>query len=161
MSKICCFTGHRSLTYAESELAASRLKKLIPRLLEEGYTDFRTGGAVGFDALAALQLLDAREKHPEIKLHLILPCKDQDRGFSDIQRRVYHYTIRRADSVHYLQDSYSSGVMLARNRALVDGSDLCISFMTRLSGGTYSTVSYARKCGIRTVNLYTAKQEWI
>lgn len=157
MSKICCFTGHRDLTPEQSELAVQRLREVIPRLIEEGYADFRTGGAVGFDSLAALQLLEAKAAHPEIKLRLVLPCKDQDRTFSDLQRRIYRYTIGCADSVDYVHESYAPGVMQERNRALVDGSSLCVAFMTRLSGGTHSTVAYARKCGLRVINLYTTK----
>lgn len=155
MSKICCFTGHRALTATQSAEAARRLRELIPRLASEGYTDFRTGGAIGFDSLAALAVLEARESHPEIKLRLILPCRDQDRGFDALQRRLYRYTINAADSVDYIRSSYSPGVMLERNRALVNGSSLCIAYMTRPSGGTYSTVAYARKKGLRVINLYT------
>ena len=154
MPKICCFTGSRDIVRASYEDIYLHLSKLIVELIEkEGFTDFRAGGARGFDTIAAFCICDLKKHYPSIKLHLILPCKDQDKLFSPKERAVYRTLLEKADSVTFLQEKYDSGVMFRRNRALVDGSDLCVAFLQKLSGGTYQTVNYARKQGVKTVNL--------
>ncbi len=154
MSKICCFTGHRNISDREYLKMPEKLDNLIRELVEnEGVTDFRAGGARGFDTFAALAVIRLRNTYPNVKLHLILPCKSQDSRYSDLEKILYNVTLREADSIHYLQERYSRGVMFARNRALVDGADICVAFMTRLHGGTYQTVNYARKKGTRIINL--------
>lgn len=154
MSKICCFTGHRTLGKMLDVELYNKTKKLILQLVDEdGFTDFRAGGAVGFDTLAAACVLDVKCERPDVKLHLILPCKDQDKKFSPFQKKLYHFTVANADTVSYIQERYAPGVMQARNRALVEGADLCIACLAHLSGGTYQTVNMARKRGIKVINV--------
>lgn len=133
----------------------SALEGEITRLVQdEGVTDFRAGGARGFDTIAALCVLKLKKIHPEIKLHLILPCKDQDKHFEVAEKAIYKYVLDSADSISYVRERYSSGVMAVRNRALVDGADVCLAYLTRLSGGTYQTVGMARKSGVQVINVY-------
>ena len=154
MSKICCFTGHRSISLQSAQIINLKLENTLVNLIEnEGFTDFRAGGAVGFDSIAALAVIKLKKKYPNIKLHLILPHKGQDKYFPALEKDVYRFVVDSADSVTYIQNAYSDGVMFARNRALVDGSDLCIACLERLSGGTYQTVNYARKNKVKTINL--------
>lgn len=158
MSKICCFTGHRDMSARDFRELPEKLDKLVAELVEnEGVTDFRAGGARGFDSLAAIAVIKLKKTYPEVKLHLILPCKNQESRYSPLEKKLYNFTLHNADSVYYIQERYSNGVMFARNRALVDGSDICAAFMTRLRGGTYQTVNYARKKGIKLINLVTYK----
>ena len=154
MSKICCFTGHRNISSLSSKEVALRLNNKLIELIEtENFCDFRAGGAVGFDSIAALTVLELKKSYPHIKLHLMLPCKGQERYFSQVEKRIYRYTIANADSVSYVQEHYSKEAMFARNRALVDGADLCIACLERLLGGTYQTVNYARKNRVETINI--------
>ena len=69
MSKICCFTGHRDLYKTQSAQLYNKTKRLVLDLVEEGYTDFRAGGAIGFDTLAAACVLDVKAQNPSVKLH--------------------------------------------------------------------------------------------
>ena len=154
MSKICCFTGHRKIKSLPIEVVASKLEnKLIDLIENEDFTDFRAGGANGFDCLAALTVIKLKTKYPQIKLHLMLPCKTQNKYFTQFENGLYGYTINSADSVTYIQNHYSREAMFARNRALVDGADLCIACLEKLEGGTYQTVNYARKQRVKTINL--------
>ena len=157
MSKICCFTGHREIRKISLTVLENRLEETLIDLIEnEGFTDFRAGGAIGFDTVAALTVLKLKEKYPHIKLHLILPFKGQANGFSTPEKKIYRYTIAKADSVCYMSDRYHSNVMFERNRKLVDGADICIAFMNKLTGGTYYTVNYARKQKLDVKNLMKA-----
>ena len=154
MSKICCFTGHRKINALSLQELSDRLEeKLIDLIENEDFTEFRAGGARGFDSLAAVTVLGLKKRYPHIKLHLILPCKDQERYFTPIEKKLYTYTLNNADTVVYIQECYTKEAMFARNRALVDGADFCIAYLERLEGGTYQTVAYARKNKVKIINL--------
>lgn len=157
MSKICCFTGHRKMYALPSREIEKRLENKLSYLIEnEGFSEFRAGGATGFDSMAALTVLRLKNKYPHIKLHLILPCKGQEKYFLPLEKKIYAFVMENADSVTFIQERYSDGVMFARNRALVNGADLCIAYLEKLEGGTYQTVNYARKTKVDTVNLFKA-----
>ena len=154
MSKICCFTGSRNLEGLDIRELTQKLNDTLEDLIENGgYTDFRTGGARGFDTLAALCVLKMKHKYPHIKLHLLLPCTGPDKFFSENERSYYMTTLEYADSCTYVQEEYSNDAMFNRNRALVDGSDMCIALLRRLGGGTYQTVRYAKKQKVEVKNL--------
>jgi uncharacterized phage-like protein YoqJ len=147
--KICCFTGHRHIPQDIILHLPEKLDALLDELIANGYREFRCGGAQGFDTIAALKVLEKKKLlGDEIKLCLCLPCKDQTRGWSESAKRAYSLVLERADSVSYAAESYNSGCMHARNRALVDGSDLCVAFCLSSSGGTAYTLLYAKKQGV-------------
>lgn len=149
-----CFTGHRRLEPENISEVVWRLSDRIEDLCRGGKVDFRTGGALGFDTLAALCVLSAKEKFPNARLHLILPCKNQTRGWSDADVEKYEYVLSAADTVTYVSEAYTPYCMHMRNRALVDGSDLCIAYFNKKTGGTAYTVSYAQSKGVEVENIY-------
>ncbi len=152
-----CFTGHRKLEPYNIVQTASLLEEKISSLALSNTSesiDFRAGGAVGFDTLAALCVLSAREKFPNIRLHLLLPCNNQTRGWSDSDIEKYNYILSQADYVRYVSEEWTPGCMLKRDRALVDGADLCIAYCNKTTGGTAYTVSYAKERGVEVENIY-------
>ena len=154
--KTCCFTGHRVIPPALRVPLSLHLDRTIEHLILEGYTEFRAGGALGFDMLAALRVLRAKGAHPHIRLRLILPCRDQAKSWREGEQLLWQELLEKSDTVYYLFDTYTNGCMYARNRALVEGADLCIAYLTSNRGGTFYTCSYARKNGVQILNL--AKQ---
>lgn len=108
---------------------------------------------MGFDTMAAQTVLSLKLKHPEIKLILVLPCQSQADRWSEEDRAVYEEIKRKADKVKYTSIEYTSGCMHKRNRHLVDNSSVCVSYMTKSTGGTAYTVDYARKSHVRVINL--------
>ena len=154
MSRICCFTGHREIENEKAYSLSQKLEEAVVYLIEnEGVTDFRAGGARGFDNLASLAVLKLKKKYPNIKLHIMLPCKNHSKYFRRFDRETFDFILKNADSVTYVNEKYNKGSMFARNRALVDGSDVCIAYLNALSGGTYYTVKYARQAKIQVMNL--------
>ena len=149
-----CFTGHRSIPREEALRLPALLEEVIGELCERGATTFRAGGAMGFDTLAALKVLDMKEKYPEIRLELVLPCRDQTRGWDEISVKTYQYILSRADSHEFLFDTYFDGCMLTRDRRLVEGSDVCVAYCTRSRGGTAYTYTHALRQGLEAINLY-------
>lgn len=155
MIENCCFTGHRHLPAGE-ELCLLRKKTLdaIREAYRQGGRHFYAGGALGFDMLAEECVCALRERElGDICLHLLLPCRDQEKLWPSAEQKRYHNLIARADSHTFLYPSYARFVMAARNRALIKAADLCIAYLTDPVGGTAQTVSLAEKKGIPVINV--------
>lgn len=139
----CCFTGHRELSPDDQRQLIPRLTDEIEQLILKGVTVFRNGGAIGFDAVAALCVLALKNKYPNIQLCMHVPHKGQAGKWSASQKGVYKSILSRADYVIYHAEKYFSGCMHNRNRSMVDLSDYVIAYIRQTKGGTYFTVNYA------------------
>ncbi len=148
-----CFTGHRHIQDSSSELIKSILKQTIRVLVFHGAHRFLAGGALGFDTMAALSVLELKGEFPHLSLELILPCKNQTARWSEADKAVYENILDSADRVEYLHESYTSTCMHDRNRRLVDESDLCIAYCEHNGGGTAYTMAYALKSNIEVINI--------
>ena len=149
----CCFTGHRALPPEEREAIAYQLEQTVIMLIQAGIRFFGAGGARGFDTLAAQTILKLRRKYPHIKLILVLPCLSQTQGWRDEDIKVYESIKTAADKVTYTSEKYTQGCMHKRNRHLVDHSSICVCYLTEDRGGTAYTVNYAKKQGLKVINL--------
>ena len=106
--QICCFTGHRTLPKARAVELVRLLDGHIAALYEQGVREFRTGGARGFDTLAALRVLALRDKHPDCRLSLYLPCITQSDAWPAGDRALYQDILAKADEVHYVKCGFLS-----------------------------------------------------
>ena len=149
----CCFTGHRRIPREEMRDLYRELERVIDILIRSGVTHFRTGGALGFDTLAALTVLDKRKEDPRLTLELCIPCEDQTDGWGDEDIAIYKYVRAEADKVTVLHEKYVSGCMHERNRYMVDGCHYCVAYCNKLKGGSAYTVGYARSRGVKVVDL--------
>jgi len=150
---ICCFTGHREIAAEHANTLLETLDEVIAELVKEGISVFRAGGAIGFDMLAALKVINAQKTYPHIRLELYLPCRDQADRWSESDRHAYQFVCYRADSITYTSENYFKGCMQLRDRKMVDGSDVCVAYCMHDSGGTAYTLRYAQKNGLRCINI--------
>lgn len=148
-----CFTGHRKIPPLQKVSIRRELKKTLVMLIEKGYCFFGAGGALGFDTLAALTVLELKNDFPQIKLILVLPCLSQADRWEEKDKAVYEDIKNKADKVVYTSQEYTRDCMFKRNRHLVDGSSVCVCYLTERSGGTAYTVDYARKQGLTVINV--------
>ena len=148
-----CFTGHRQIAYDAAMRIPSLLDEVLTELCERGATTFRAGGAIGFDTVAALKVLELKERYPHIRLELILPCRNQTEYWEETAVRTYQYILSRADSHLFLFDTYFDGCMLERDRRLVEGADVCVAYCNRSRGGTAYTFTQALRAGLEVINL--------
>ena len=109
---------------------------------------------MGFDTIAAKAVIRFRLTHPDCRLHLIIPCKNQSERWSDRQRSMYDYTLFAADTVRFLSEEYTDNCMRRRNAELAKLSDIVIAYVGRESSGAGQTVRFAKAEGKRVYNLY-------
>ncbi len=148
-----CFTGHRSIEGSTAAKISEVLPKLLRTLINYGVKHFCVGGALGFDTMAAISIIELKKEFTHITLDLVLPCKSQTRFWNDHDRALYEHILSEADSVEYLHEAYTSACMHDRNRALVDRSEICVAYLAHSGGGTAYTVSYAEKKGVSVINV--------
>ncbi len=151
--KTCCFTGHRAIPDKQRTQIFARLTEAIEKKIQEGVLYFGAGGALGFDSIAEFAVLNLKNKYPDIKLILVLPCPNQDKFWSEKDKALLQSVIERADKVTYAESAYTRTCMHKRNRHLVDNSAHCICYLTEDTGGTAYTVGYAHERGLDVVNI--------
>lgn len=72
-SETVCFTGHREIEPRKASELKVNLRRTIIKFYEDGFTNFLTGMALGFDIMAAKIVLDLKEECPEIVLICVVP----------------------------------------------------------------------------------------
>ncbi|MCQ2413647.1 MAG: SLOG family protein [Clostridia bacterium] len=150
---VCSFTGHRQIPESDRAPLSDLLKRAIAYAYEKDCKEFLTGGAIGFDTLAAREVVLFRITHPDVKLRLILPCTDQDRHWDEKQKSSYRYLLSVADDVVYLRDEYTPDCMKLRNRYLADACDMLVAYITHDRSGASQTARMAREQGKPVFNL--------
>lgn len=150
----CAFTGHRNIKDTHKKALPNLLERAVAYAYDKGCRRFITGGALGFDTLAAREILRFRISHPDVSLILFLPCLDQDAGWSARQRDSYEYILSSADEVKYVSESYDKSCMKRRNQAMAEECDILIAYVSRDYSGSAQTVRMATTFGKETYNLY-------
>ncbi len=150
----CSFTGHRTIETAHKANIEDLVLRSIDYAYSKGCREFYTGGALGFDTLAAKLLIFYRVEHPDIKLNLILPCRNQNERWNERQTDMYNYILSRADHIEYVSDQYTDGCMKMRNQRLVELADAVIAYAGRERSGAAQTVRMALSAGKEVYNLY-------
>ena len=108
--------------------------------------------------LCEQEVLRLRERFPQIRLHLILPCppEEQTAKWNIKQKAEYQRILNAADDVEILSETYYDGCMQKRNARLVELCGICVCYLNekRSNGGTAQTVRMAKKRSVDVVNLF-------
>ena len=152
-NQTCCLTGHRKLPQDKIEQILIRLNQEVDNLISQGVTDFISGGAIGFDQIAASLIVAKKETGNNVRLLFALPCRSQDALWSTEQKRLYRGLLDEADEIIYVSEEYTNDCMKKRNQYMVGRSAYCICVLIFETGGTAQTVKYAGKKNIKVINV--------
>lgn len=158
-NRTSCFTGHRKIPASEIKNIEKQLDEIIEKLYQKGVIFYGAGGSYGFDLLAEKAVIRARNRHKEIKLILVLPCKNQEKYWTEDNKTTFAKIKNQADKIVYTSEIYSKDCMYKRNRHLVDFSGYCVAYLSKNSGGTAFTVNYARQNGVEIFNLASQNKQ--
>ncbi len=150
MTRTCCFTGHRDLPAKDSDeyrTLSKALRHAVCDAIRLGCTDFYTGGAAGFDLLAAETLLRIQKlwKKSPMRLFICVPFLGHDFAFSAEDRARFSVLKEKATKVLYLSDRYTPLCFAERNRYMVTHSDVCIAYVRKHKSGSSQTLQMASK----------------
>lgn len=87
--RTACFTGHRNIPTHHRQQLTELLDRMIETLYSRGVVFYGAGGAYGFDMEAEKAVLRARDRHPDIRLILVLPCREQDKYWTAENKAVF------------------------------------------------------------------------
>lgn len=150
----CFFTGHRIMSNDEKERVFDVMKDLIRTLEKDGIYEFYTGGAIGFDYVAALAVLTVREELPHLCLELCLPCYGSEKKWTDMEKFNFQLLKVQCDRYTYIsEEPYFEGCMQKRNEAMADLCGTCVAYCKNPKSGTKKTMDYAKKVGCRVINI--------
>lgn len=158
-NKGCSFTGHRSYPDSHRKSLVEHIKRAVEYAYNSGCRSFYAGGALGFDTLAAREVIRFRMSHPDVSLILILPCLNQSEKWSDSASDAYEYILSEANEVRYVDETYSKACMQKRNMALAEVCDIMIAYVSRPRSGAAQTVRMAEGLGKKVYNLYLSVKE--
>ncbi len=155
-----CFTGHRSQKlpwrFNEEDERCKNMKEVlqheIEKAIQSGYATFICGMAIGFDMICAETVIALKSRYKNIKIIGALPCKTQDIKWSEKDKKRYRNLLTQLDDIRCIYDEYiGAECMIERNKFMVNNSSLMIALFNGLSGGTKSTIDYARNLGLKLV----------
>ena len=139
LEKTCAITGHRNI---KDDINISELREVFIDLITKGYDTFLIGMAVGFDTLC-FKLLEKLKEDYNIKIIACVPCFNQDKNFTPLQKKVYRDMLKKADATYYTSTEYTPYCMQKRNVFMVDNSSVLVAYIREKKGGTFNTVKYA------------------
>ena len=151
---VCSFTGHRIIEFAHQKQLPLLLRRAIEYAYKRGAREFISGGALGFDTLAAREVVLFRMSHPDVRLILLIPCKNQDEKWSDEQKDAYSFLVGVADEAVYVSDEYTPDCMKKRNAEIASRADILIAYVSRSNSGAAQTFRMAKALGKEVYNIY-------
>lgn len=153
--RTCFFTGHRRLPTKRLDEIKNALSSEIERLIiEYDVRDFISGGALGFDTVAAEAVVKMKEKYPHIRLLLYLPCYGQSKKWYAKQKYRYAMLKSKADEIIYVTEGeYTEDCMMKRNLRMIKDAFFCIAFCIMHNTGTGITLKNAKEVGVRIINI--------
>ena len=160
-SLTCSFTGHRpnSLPWGEDETdKACKLLKLelfetVRRVIENGYTHFIVGGAMGVDTYSAEIVIQLKKIYPHVTMEIAIPCLTQSKRWDEASQKRYKTILKNCDKKTVVSVAYTQYCMHLRNQYMVNNCSLLVAVSNGNDGGTQNTIKYAKTKKIETIIL--------
>jgi len=151
------FFGHRRID--DPLTVDRRLDTLIRRLiLEKPYIEFLVGRDGDFDQLVSSAIRRAKRTIRDDNSSLVWVLPYATAEYRD-NVESYHEYYDEVEICEAAAGGHYKAAFQARNRRMVDRSDLVVFCIGHNSGGAYQTMRYAQKQGVPCINLYYELEE--
>lgn len=144
--KACCGFGHRNVF----ENISSKLDNAVEEAITQGCEIFYTGAMGDFDSLFSSAVRSAKKVYPYIKLICVKPYFT-----NDINTDKDYYAALYDDIIipDELAGIHPKAVIKARNRWIIDNSDIVLIYTVRNFGGAYEAKRFAERNGKRLIKI--------
>ena len=144
--KACCGFGHRNVF----ENISGKLDKAVEEVKTQGCEIFYTGAMGDFDSLFSSAVRSAKKVYPHIKLIGVKPYFT-----NDINTDKDYYAALYDDIIipDELAGIHPKAAIKARNRWMIDNSDIVLIYTVRNFGGAYEAKRYAERNGKRLIKI--------
>lgn len=136
----------------------NQLYLTISKLHQQGYRNFITGMAAGFDLWAGhvVMLLKELKEFSHIKLIAAVPYADQKKSLDEHEQKLYDQIMDATDHREILSQHKSSGCFYRRNDWMLEHSSVLVAYFNGTPGGTQYTVNHAKERGHKIINVCEA-----
>lgn len=148
----CFFIGHRN---TPDTVLPALIQEVERHIVECAVTDFVVGHYGHFDMLAAQAVIDAKKRHPEVTLTMLLPYHPAERPIPALEGY---------DGTFYPPDMERVPHRLAivrANRWMLCNSDYLIAYVRHPSNGSREVLEEARRREARGLIRVTNLAGWI
>ena len=144
--KACSGFGHRNVF----ENISSKLDNAVEEAIAQGCEIFYTGAMGDFDSLFSSAVRSAKKVYPHIKLIGVKPYLT-----NDINTDKDYYTALYDDIIipDELAGIHPKAAIKARNRWIIDNSDIVLIYTVRNFGGAYEAKRFAERNGKRLIKI--------
>lgn len=144
--KACCGFGHRYVF----ENLISKLDNAVEEAITQGCELFYTGAMGDFDSLFSSAVRSAKKVYPHIKLIGVKPYFT-----NDINTDKDYYAALYDDIIipDELAGIHPKAAIKARNRWMINNSDIVLIYTVRNFGGAYEAKRYAERNGKRLIKI--------
>ena len=144
--KACSGFGHRNVF----ENISSKLDNAVEEAITQGCEIFYTGAMGDFDSLFSSAVRSAKKVYPHIKLIGVKPYLT-----NDINTDKDYYTALYDDIIipDELAGIHPKAAIKARNRWIIDNSDIVLIYTVRNFGGAYEAKRFAERNGKRLIKI--------
>lgn len=155
INETVAFTGHRSIDPSKVQKVKQELRAKVKALYAKGVRYYLSGMALGFDMLAAEEILSLKAELPSLKLIAIIPFDGQCNRWNYKDQGRYKRILAAADDSIVLSDGFFKGCYLKRNDFMIDHSCGLIAYYDGgYKGGTFYTFKNAKAKGKDIINLF-------
>ena len=147
--------GHRIIE--DYNTVESKLYELLRIVMQNGSREmeFLVGRNGDFDLMAAsvIRKLKKETGNENAFLTIVLPYETAELRNNTESFESYYDSIEICDSQNF------KFAIVARNRDMIDRSDMVVVYVKNESGGAYQSLKYAEKNQKRIINLYHTQNE--
>ena len=137
------FTGHRFISSDRVEEVRESVSNEIRLLYFKGFRNFFCGMALGFDMLAAEEVLKLKEELPGILLVATVPYREQNERWGANQKKRYLKILEKVDDVIVLSEHYYNGCFLKRNDFMLNHVAALLAYFDGANGRNFL---YCKEC---------------
>lgn len=154
--KRICFIGHR---YASSLALKEKLKAIVKHEIENGYKFFTMGTHGRFDKLALEICRELRRTYKDIEIEVVITSLSEIKTivYDDVFGHEIYVPYKDVKTIMYdIENEHYKRKITASNRQMIDSCDTLIAYVDeqRSYGGAISAYKYAKKKGLRIINIY-------
>ena len=140
--KTCCVTGHRDIPDEQMAYVKEGLRRAVEQAIQDGYTRFLSGFAVGADLCFAEIVAEKCRENPALRLEAVIPYRKR---FLALERNEdTRALLGVCTNIEIIREEYRPDVYRKRNRFMVEQSARVIAvYDGRKKGGTAATIHLA------------------
>lgn len=153
-----CFIGHRNV-FNYNEIR-KELYSIVEQEIKKGCKFFTMGTHGEFDEMALSVCRELRKVYTDIEIEVVItsfktiePIIDHDPIFGD-EKYIPYSDVKT--TMYDIEEEHYKRKIIVSNQQMIDNCDTLICYVnpTKTYGGAILAYKYAKKKGLRIVNLY-------